>query len=579
MKLVFDIEANNLLYDVTKVWCIVAYDVEDGKVYSYDPDEIKEGLKLLMQADTLIGHNIIGYDLPALKKLYPEFEYKGEVVDTLILSRLRYPQLGSHSLKAWGERLKFPKDEHTDFSYFSPDMLNYCIQDVMVSYKLYDLLIKKIDPTLPYVKLEQNILAIQTKAEECGVGFKYDDAVKLIQQIDAEMEEIATAIAPILGEDVQPYVTKLKKDGTPNVHAKNKIALGFEYVVEDEKCTVFVTKPITLDDKKLLTEKLLSLGWKPTMYTEKGTARIADKGEPCPNLSKIEGVPDTIGKYFVLKHRRSLIDGMLRHVRSDGRIPSEANTLGAITGRYTHRKIANLPAVRSLYGKEIRALFYAGEGRVQVGSDLAGIEARMLAHYMGDDDYTNEVVNGDIHTTNQNAAGLPTRDAAKTFFYGFLYGAGDAKVGTLVDGNASDGKRVKEQFLNNLPTLKTLIVEKQKEASKGFVTSLDGRPIYITKTDGKYDTRKALNSLLQSSATIYFKKWVEYIDKGISYYNIDAQIMILYHDEVQISVADDQVNVLKSVLQKALEATDKFFKVKCPNAIDIKTGKNWEDCH
>jgi DNA polymerase I-like protein with 3'-5' exonuclease and polymerase domains len=270
---------------------------------------------------------------------------------------------------------------------------------------------------------------------------------------------------------------------------------------------------------------------------------------------------------------------MLRHVRADGRIPSEANTLGAITGRYTHRKIANLPAVRSLYGKEIRGLFYAGEGRVQVGSDLAGIEARMLAHFMGDDEYTEQVVNGDIHTTNQLAAGLPTRDAAKTFFYGFLYGAGDAKVGTLVNGNAYDGKKVKEKFLNSLPSLKLLIEEKQKEARKGYITSLDGRPIYITKTEGKFDTRKALNSLLQSSATIYFKKWVEYIDKAIVYYDIDATIMVLMHDEVQISVAEGHVNVLKSVLQKALEATDKFFKVKCPNAIDIKQGSTWEDCH
>jgi DNA polymerase I-like protein with 3'-5' exonuclease and polymerase domains len=238
-----------------------------------------------------------------------------------------------------------------------------------------------------------------------------------------------------------------------------------------------------------------------------------------------------------------------------------------------------LPAVRSLYGEEIRALFGVEQGRVQVGSDLAGIEARMLAHYMGDDGYTNEVINGDIHTTNQLAAGLPTRDAAKTFFYAFLYSAGDAKIGSLVNGNAADGKRVKEQFLNNLPSLKRLIDSKQKEAAKGYVTSLDGRPIKITKTDGKYDTRKALNSLLQSSATIYFKKWVSFIDELIGEFSIDATIMILYHDEVQISVAERDVNVLKNVLQEALAYTDSYFKVKCPNAIDIKTGKNWKDCH
>jgi DNA polymerase III epsilon subunit-like protein len=319
MKLVIDIEANNLLFDVSKIWCIVAYDLDTDTTYTFEPDEIDKALALLSKAEVLIGHNIVGYDLPAIKKLNPTFTYKGEVIDTLILSRLRYPQLGSHSLKAWGERLKFPKDEHTDFSYYSPEMLTYCVQDVKVSTKLYKILADKIDPSQPFVKLEQNVLAIQTKAEMYGVGFKYDDAVKLIQQIDAEMAQIAEDIAPILGINTVEYVTKLKKDGTPNVHASRKITLGYDYKIEDEKCIVFVTEPITLDEKKLLTEKLLSLGWKPTMYTDKGTPRIADKGEACPNLSTIEGVPDTVGKYFVLKHRRSLIDGMLRTTRSQGR--------------------------------------------------------------------------------------------------------------------------------------------------------------------------------------------------------------------------------------------------------------------
>lgn len=149
----------------------------------------------------------------------------------------------------------------------------------------------------------------------------------------------------------------------------------------------------------------------------------------------------------------------------------------------------------------------------------------------------------------------------------------------MVNGGREDGAEVKRRFLQNLPSLGTLIEAKQAEAKKGYVTSLDNRPVYITKTDGRYDTRKALNSLLQSSATIYFKKWVSFIDEGIKHHKLDAHIMILYHDEVQISVAKHHINVQKSVLQEALEATDKFFAVKCPNAIDIKTGNNWQDCH
>ena len=580
MTLIFDIEADNLLYDITKVWCIVAYDPDLDKTYTYDHTEIDEALDLLMSADVLIGHNIIGYDLPALSKVHPKFKYNGIIFDTLVLSRIRYPLLQSHSLGAWGDRLKLPKTGHTDFSYFSPEMLEYCVNDVKVSTELWKHLDNVMDVNKPWITLEQEVLRIQTKAEEFGVCFDYHQACKLIMDIQCEMETINSKAQEVLGLNREPYTTKLKKDGKPNVHAQKKIDMGYEYRVCHEKCIVYVTTPITLDTKKLLIDRLLVLGWKPMWTTEKGMPQIARKGEPCPNLSSIEGLNGLdIGKYFVLKHRLSLLQGMLKNVRADGRIPSEANTLGAITGRYTHRKIANLPAVRSLYGKEIRALFGVEKGRVQVGSDLAGIEARMLAHFMGDDDYTREVVDGDIHTANQQAAGLPTRDSAKTFFYGFLYGAGDAKVGELVNGGREEGAKIKQQFLDSLPSLSALIEEKQNEAKKGYVTSLDGRPVKITKTNGLYDTRKALNSLLQSSATIYFKQWVVFIDKLLTELNLDATIMILYHDEVQISVNIDHVDGVKSVLRQALEMTDKHFKVRCPNDIDIKTGKNWEDCH
>lgn len=152
-------------------------------------------------------------------------------------------------------------------------------------------------------------------------------------------------------------------------------------------------------------------------------------------------------------------------------------------------------------------------------------------------------------------------------------------MGELVNGGREDGAEVKRRFLQNLPSLGKLIETKQDEAKKGYVTSLDGRPVYITKTEGSYDTRKALNSLLQSSATIFFKKWVWYIDKAIKHYKLDAHIMILYHDEVQISVAKHHINSQKSVLQKALEATDRFFDTKCKNDIEIKEGRDWYECH
>lgn len=599
-----DIEANNFLYGVSKVFCIAVKDATTGKNTLFEPDEIPRALEYIQSFDRVVFHNGCGYDLPVLEKLYA-WKFEGEVVDTLVLSRLNWPTLKSHALKAWGENLtkrgiiNVGKTEYDNFEYYEPEMGEYCQQDVEVTHAVYKFLTETngfnkgrvIDPSEDYVKLEQDIVTIQTKAEQYGVSFDYDTAMKLSQQIGIEMDDIYKEVSEKLGYSWEIKQHNLKKDGTLSHHAVNLLAkLGREfpefehevsYSTEVGVSEIQVPTKITLDTKKLLIERLLELDWKPTMHTEKGSPQITRQGDVCPKLP--EEFKD-VGKYFVLKHRKALIDGFFKNVRSDGKIPSEANTLGAVTGRYTHRKIANLPAVRSLYGKEIRALFGVEEDRVQVGSDLAGIEARMLAHSMGDDEYTKEVLDGDIHTANQIAAGLPTRDSAKTFFYGFLYGAGNEKVGQLVNGSAKEGASIKERFLQSLPSLKQLIEEKQDEAKAGYITSLDGRPVYITRSegfDGKkgYDVRKALNSLLQSSATIFFKRWIWYVDMLTKSYRLDAKLMISYHDEGQWSVGEQDVDRFSIVLQDALELTDNYYKVKCKNDIDTKTGINWMETH
>lgn len=585
---VFDIEANGFLEDVDDVFCIAVYDLDSKNMKLFEPNKIQEGVEYLKSFDALVAHNGLGYDFPVLRKLF-NFHYDGKIYDTLILSRLRYAFFRSHSLESWGERFKYPKISYHNFNYYEPEMGEYCERDVEITVRAFNHLRKQIDIDQDYVALEHDILSIQTDSEQYGVTFDYEGAMKLSMKIDGEMKSIQEQVEEALGYSWSIKEHKLKRDGSISHHATNLISRletdfpEFEHipVVSEETSLINIPTKITLDTKKLLTERLLELGWKPTMHTEKGSPQITRQGSVCPNLPEdFKGV----GKYFVLKHRKALIDGFFKNVRKDGKIPSEANTLGAVTGRYTHRKIANFPAVRSLYGEEIRALFGVDKGRVQVGCDLAGIEARMLAHYMEDEEYTEEVLNGDIHSTNQHAAGLPTRDSAKTFFYGFLYGAGDAKVGLLVNGDSTDGKRVKEQFLDSLPALKQLIETKQKEAKKGHITSLDGRPIYITKSTGfngkpQYDTRKALNSLLQSSATIFFKRWLWFIEDYVKQNNIDAKLMISYHDEVQYSVAEKDVDQFKNILRTALKSTDIYYETKCPNDIDIKTGKDWMECH
>ena len=601
-KYIFDIEANGFLYDVNKVWCLVFKDVDTEEVYSYYLDNIESGLKKLAKADVLIGHNIVGYDLPVLKKLY-DFEFKGQAWDTLVGSRLAYSRLNKHSLDSWGQRFVQRRwvssgklNYEGGFDNFSDEMLEYCQQDVEVNYVLYKKVLKKaIDFTADYVRLEHDILEIQTRSEQYGVSFDYESAMKYASDIDAEMDSIKEQVEETLGYHTFEKEHILKKDGKPNHHAVNLLESmkrqfpKFKHKISIDKpnnrSLIKVYEKITLDTKKLLLAKLDELGWQCSWFTDKGSPQMTRQGNVEPNLSSIPGMEGAdLGKYYVLKHRKSIIDGFFKNIRSDNKIPSEANTLGAITGRYTHRKIANLPAVRSLYGNEIRGLF--GAERVQVGSDLAGIEARILAHYMDDEEFTTLVSgeDADIHTFNQMKAGLPTRDAAKTFYYAFLYGGGDTKIGSLVGGGSKEGADIKDAFFKELPGLKLAIDKAQREAQQGYVLSLDERPVLVTESvgfNGKkgFDVRKALNTLLQSSAAIYFKRWLWFIEKLIKEQKLDAKLMISYHDEVQYDVHPDDVEKFKQVLQQAVLETDKYYKVKCPNAIDIKTGKNWRDCH
>jgi hypothetical protein len=162
MNLIFDIETNGLYDDVTHIHCIGIYDLDTKQTLVYNDEgsaePITRGVQLLEDASGIVGHNIIGYDIPVIRKLFPWFTPTGVVMDTLVLSRIYHADIlkvdqtrkwkhmplqlyGRHSLEAYGYRLGEYKGcfgKTTDWKEWSQEMQDYCVQDVGVTKKLWD---------------------------------------------------------------------------------------------------------------------------------------------------------------------------------------------------------------------------------------------------------------------------------------------------------------------------------------------------------------------------------------------------------------------------------------------------------
>jgi DNA polymerase-1 len=630
-RLIYDLESDGLLDSVSRIWCIGTKDIDTGEERLFTPMEIEEGLQYLKSADLLVAHNGTRYDNEVIKKLH-NVDLHDKTIDTLIMSKIHWPfmtpikgaKTGAYSLKSFGIRFKFPKGDYDDWSQYTPEMGEYCLQDCRVTLKIWEKLLSKgYEWDSEWNRIEHDFARVQQKAVNRGVWFDEDLQRKTLLEIDTRMNEIQQSVEDVLGYAYQDFDYTLlaevtKSNPTPRtleerlpIHAKNKMAnakLEFPwydkpYYYNKSKTKVRVKYPvkITLDTKKLLIEKLQELGWKPEFYTDpsethpNGQPQLVRDGEVDPNLVNMGDEYKEFSEYFMLKHRLGLIHGLTKLLRPDGRIPADADTVGTVTGRVSHKGVANFPRVSTPYGKVIRAMFgvQPNSNRTLIGSDLAGIEARLLAHFMNDAEFTDFISgvdeNGepnDVHTYNIGAVyklvGIKIdRNGSKTFYYALVYGAGDPKMGSVIGGSAKEGKALKEGYFGMFPGLLATKERMEEEGKNGYVRILGDRIVKLTRSRGfdgemQYDTRKALNSLLQGSGAIYFKKWAVEVDKRLREGDV---ITILYHDEIEIDCDENNVEYNKQVLQTAVEETDKYFKVNCPNAIDTKVGTTWADVH
>lgn len=595
MRLLFDIETNGLpRKGLNCIHCIVAKDLDTNQVFRFNDigntNSIANGVNLLEDAKVLVGHNIVGFDIPVIQDLFPFFNPTATLYDTLILSRMFFPDIlsidyrrkfigmpmkmfGRHSLESWGYRLGDYKGQFaktTDWGDWSQEMEDYCVQDVHVCQSLYSVFENKeyLTKYSDSILLEHNLATVMAKQEWSGWPFDVNAAQQLESVLRTEMDQLADKMRATF-----PYV-----DGglmTPKINNSTR-----HYHKDAAFTKLKEFNPTSRDH--IGWAFMTWREWKPEVFTDTGRPKI-DEGvlqsihtDEATTFARILELQKALGQ---------LSDGQnawLKMVTKDGRIHHTCQ-LATNTGRNAHSR-PNLGQTSS--DPRCRSLFGPGKGYRQVGADASGLELRMLGHYLAFFDggaFADVVVNGDIHQQNADRVGCSRKDV-KTLTYAFIYGAADKKIGLSLDKSLDDkaavklGKEIRQKFLIAIPGLDKLLEAVDKRAAKDVLYALDGRPI---KLQGK--KHAALNYLLQSAGAIVCKRWnvITYQQMNLLNYKwgIDYQWLGWIHDEIQLAVTPELVNDAKFQLEWSIVQAGEYYNLKVPLASEAKAGNTWADCH
>ena len=539
---VLDIETT---LDWKTIWMAGLYLPESGKsIACYDVTSLKENLTGI---SCLIGHNLIGFDLPRLGEVW-DFTWSGDVEDTLVLGRLLSPSIdGGHSLKQWAMRAgKSLKEEFSDFdSGLSEEMIQYCLADCRATWDVHQHITRALTKkgfSSQSVVLEHGVSKIIAEQERNGFAFDFNRACSLHQGHEQRMRDIETEL-----QEVFPPIVEERYSEKTGKKLK-------------EKVTVF-----NPGSRQQVAERLEGKGvvWKER--TETGKPKVDES-----TLAELKHVPEAalVLEYLTLSKRIGMLKNWIDAVQTDGRIRGRVNTCGAVTGRMTHSNpnMAQIPS-ESVY----RQCFTVTEGNVLVGADASSLELRCLAHYMQDEEYIRELLEGDVHTATQNAAGLATRADAKRFTYALLYGAGDAKLGAILGGTTKDGKLARDSYLRNMPAFRKLVRTVESIASKGSVPGIDGRRVWIRSQHA------ALNTLLQSCGAIIMKQALVLANEMLE--GIDAKFVANVHDEFQVETTPEMAKTVGGILVQAIIEAGNVLDLRCPLDGEYKVGTSWADTH
>ncbi|WP_056656558.1 DNA polymerase [Rhizobacter sp. Root1221] len=642
----FDLETDGLLDEVSVIHVLVIKDRTTGIIHRFNNQPggrpIAEGLAILADPSTLVvAHNGTGYDCLVLKKLHgldiPWWRQR----DTMVLSRLVWPHLkqvdldrrkkksgasfpgqliGSVSLEAWGHRLGEHKGDYAGdpllverlmaegvpekdarktayarrWERWNQSMEDYCVQDVVVTDKLYDRILSK-EPSETSVLIETQVQHIIVRQEAHGFLLDEKKAVQLYTTLVKRKLELEAEVHAVF----KPMFLRFEKPFTP---ARDNKGMGYVAGAPFQKLKL---TDFNLSSRDHISHWLkVMYGWEPVEFTSDGKPKVDD--EVISALPYAEAKP--LKEYFMVVKRIAQIaegnEAWLKHVRKDGRVHGRVNTNGAVTGRMTHSKpnMAQVPSGKSEYGNECRECWIVPVGKKLVGADADALELRDLAGYMAIYDggaYIKTVLEGDkskgtdMHSVNCMALGLPVkeyvfgtetgRDVAKTWFYAFIYGSGDENLGWIVLRKKGaqakkKGAALRKAFLANLPAMGKLVQHVQARAKeRGFLKGIDGRLLPVRSM------HSALNTLLQSAGAIQMKKALCLLDESLqeaglipgTHYEFVANV----HDEWQIEVDDDKAEMVGRMAVQSIRDAGSFFNFRCPLDGAFDVGNNWSETH
>ena len=545
MPAIVDIETNGFKNETTEIHCIEAKCPKTNTIKEWVQEDTKQFGEWSKNIDTFIMHNGLSFDAPILNKFTSSSIKPSQVRDTLLESQLFNPiRETGHGLKGWGDKFKFPKGDIDSFNTYTPEMLEYCKQDVNITHKVMNHLDKEKERfSTRSINLEKAVRIIIDEQEENGFALDLPKATNLM----ATLEDEADTLSRKAEETFPPTEVQLK----------TKV----KYI------------PFNIGSRKQIAERLVEKGWKPSLKTDKGNVIVNE--EVLRNINMPEA--KMFSRYLLLQKRVSQIKSWIESCQDDGKVHGRVMTLKTITGRMAHNSpnLAQVPAIYSPYGKECRECWTVSDpsNYTLVGTDASGLELRCLAHYMNDSNFTNELLNGDIHTANMKMAGITDRDQAKTFIYAFLYGAGPAKIGKVVGGDAKQGQILVNRFLTNMPALKNLRNKVQEAGERGYIKGLDGRVFQVRSP------HSALNTLLQGAGAIVCKQWLVSMISMIRDSGIDAKLVASIHDEYQFEVKSTDVSKFGQITKEAMTRTEKELDIKCQLDSEWKQGLTWAETH